>query len=50
MFYIVFGCKSVPYRIRFEKINPSQAENMKIPDHGLFWLISIIGTIVKLII
>jgi len=49
VFYIVFGCKSVPCRIRFEKINPRPGKNMRMPGHGLLWLINIIGTIVKLI-
>jgi hypothetical protein len=49
VFYIVLGCRSVPCRIIFEKINPRPGKNMRILGHGLLWLISIIGTIVKLI-
>jgi hypothetical protein len=49
IFYIVFGCKSVPCSIRFETIKPSPGRNIRRPAHGLRY-ISMIGTIVKLII
>ena len=48
-YYIVFGCVIVPCKIIFDRINPNAGKNIKSPAQG-FKLISMIGTIVKLII
>ena len=47
-FYIVFGCKNVPCKIKLEKINPIGGNIIIINVQG-FRTISIIGTIEKLI-
>jgi len=47
-FYIVFGCRNVPCKIRLEKINPIGGNIIIIRVQG-FRTISSMGTIEKLI-
>jgi hypothetical protein len=47
-FYIVFGCRNVPCKIKFEKTNPIGGNIIIINVQG-FRTISIIGTIEKFI-
>ena len=44
---MVFGCKIVPCKIRFERMKPSGGKNTRKPVHGLR-LVNIMGTSEKL--